>query len=344
MVYSYKICELAIAIAYNVSKEKNPLQSAGYMVQGYNRVYPISELELECLYTLIGARLSLSISISAKQCKMDPENEEYILIFQKNAINLLAELSSMHSNFAEYYFRATCGFLPVPASKKVLRHLANQVTTSIFNFAWKNSAVKLDLSITSTQHLVIKNIASREELHDYVKNLHQQLNSRVLIGNYLEPQPMYLQDTSPLPGSQEIVKPVNLGLDLFVKHGTSVYSPLSGTVMSVFNNRAQYGSGTTVILKHKIEDKFSFFTLYECLSQQSSKSIQVGQEISAGDKLGTVATFENNGNRPSHVHIQVICDMLNYNTKFPGVVKPEEIKLWASLCPDPSILLGLNNS
>ena len=357
MVYSYRLCELAVTIAYTISNEKDKLKSAGYIVQGYNRVNPLTEQELASLYTFIGIRLSISISISAKQSKLDPGNKEYILIFQEQAIKSLTELSAIHPNFAEYYFRSICGLPAVPFSSKVAGYLAKQEVMPIFDFDWKSSAtngnlsknvsrnsvrdLSIDLSVNSPQHHLIKHIASTEELHEYINSSFHKLNSKVLIGKHKEQRFSYLHDEFAIPGFPGEFRSVHLGLDLFVESGTQIYAQLPGTIVSVFNNEGKYGHGPTLILKHKIDDETSFYLRYGCLSRQSVQNVKTGQKISSGERLGIVGTFEENGNWPPHVHVQVICDLLNYKTDFPSSINPTEVELWTSLCPNPSSLFGL---
>jgi len=54
-----------------------------------------------------------------------------------------------------------------------------------------------------------------------------------------------------------------------------------------------------------------------------------------------VGTPDENGGWPPHVHFQVILDLLDEDTGFPGVAYASERALWTGLSPDPNLLLGI---
>jgi hypothetical protein len=51
--------------------------------------------------------------------------------------------------------------------------------------------------------------------------------------------------------------------------------------------------------------------------------------------------FEN-GNWPSHLHVQLIIDMEGWEGDYPGVCKFSEKERWLANCPDPDLMLNLN--
>lgn len=94
-VYSCHICELAIACTYAMLDKQDPLSALKSVVKGYHRQLPLTIHELELLPTLIGARLALSISLSAYEYHKNPKND-YLLASQngaKNLINILISIS-----------------------------------------------------------------------------------------------------------------------------------------------------------------------------------------------------------------------------------------------------------
>ena len=48
-----------------------------------------------------------------------------------------------------------------------------------------------------------------------------------------------------------------------------------------------------------------------------------------------------NGGWPPHLHFQIITDLLDLSTNFPGVARASERALWTSLSPDPNLLLSI---
>jgi len=50
-----------------------------------------------------------------------------------------------------------------------------------------------------------------------------------------------------------------------------------------------------------------------------------------------------NGKSPPHLHFQLILDLLGYEGTFPGVVEYRYRRIWKKICPDPNIILKINN-
>ena len=94
-VYSYHICELAIACTYAMLEKRDPINALMFVVKGYHRHRPLSIDEIELLPFLIGARLALSISISSYEFEQNLQNT-YILVSQKGARNLINHLISLN--------------------------------------------------------------------------------------------------------------------------------------------------------------------------------------------------------------------------------------------------------
>ena len=97
------------------STETDPLAAAAEIVAGYHEVFPLTELELEALYTLICMRLAVSVTNSALQQKLHPDNK-YLLVSERPAWALLEKLSSVDPSLL-YIFSGT------PAGLSLVRKL-----------------------------------------------------------------------------------------------------------------------------------------------------------------------------------------------------------------------------
>jgi Ser/Thr protein kinase RdoA (MazF antagonist) len=75
MVYSYTIADLAIALAYIVLNNAEPLTAATHVVAGYHETLPLEESEIEVLWGLMLMRLCMSVCLAAYQQRQQPENE-----------------------------------------------------------------------------------------------------------------------------------------------------------------------------------------------------------------------------------------------------------------------------
>src|SRR5207253_10281347 len=64
MHHGLTVSEPAIAAAYAILGQEEPLPAAAAMVAGYHRAFPLDDLELRVLYALIGSRLAVSVTNS----------------------------------------------------------------------------------------------------------------------------------------------------------------------------------------------------------------------------------------------------------------------------------------
>jgi 4-aminobutyrate aminotransferase-like enzyme len=170
------------------------------------------------------------------------------------------------------------------------------------------------------------------------------LNVRVGVGRYNEARLLYTSELFGATNARGERRTIHLGLDLFVEAGTEVVAPLDGTVFLMAVNQAAQDYGPVVILRHSTAegaDGEEFFTLYGHLSRDSLKQLRVGQRIRSGEALARVGSLEENGGWPAHLHFQIILDLLNYGTDFPGVAMASQRGVWTGLSPDPNLLLGI---
>jgi len=78
MVYSYTVSDLAIAIAYVVLGEGDPLD----VIAGYTSEFGLLDEERVALWPMVRLRLAMSVCIAAHQMRQQPDNE-YLGISQK---------------------------------------------------------------------------------------------------------------------------------------------------------------------------------------------------------------------------------------------------------------------
>ena len=68
-LFAPRICEAAIAAAYVILDEPEPLKPAAALVAGYHSVNPLLPEELDVFWDLVGARLAVSIAIAAGRAR-----------------------------------------------------------------------------------------------------------------------------------------------------------------------------------------------------------------------------------------------------------------------------------
>jgi 4-aminobutyrate aminotransferase-like enzyme/Ser/Thr protein kinase RdoA (MazF antagonist) len=111
MVYSYTIGELAITIAYAILGKSEPLYCATHIIRGYNSIIPLTEIELDVLFSLICMRLCVSVSISSYQKNLEPEND-YLKISETPAWDMLFYLRKIPLHHPSYVFKQCCNLSP----------------------------------------------------------------------------------------------------------------------------------------------------------------------------------------------------------------------------------------
>jgi 4-aminobutyrate aminotransferase-like enzyme/Ser/Thr protein kinase RdoA (MazF antagonist) len=344
MVYSYTISDLAVAIAYVMLDKPDPLRAAAQVVKGYHAAHPLIENELCMLFGLALMRLCMSVCIAADQQASQPGND-YLGISQDPIRNTLPQLADIHPGFAEAVFREACGFTPFPASEIIVNWLTSHVDefASLLDFDLRARPLTvLDLSVSSP--LLSSNPEQNAEPHltPRIDAAIAEAGAQVGIGRYDEARYFY---TSPSFATGDKItdeyRTVHLGIDLFAPPGTPVYVPLEGIVHSFADNKAPQDYGPVIVLEHRRNGSPTFYTLYGHLSRTSLEGLTLGQKIAKGERLATIGESEANGSWSPHLHFQVITDLMELNTDFPGVARPSQRKVWLSLCPDPNLILGI---
>jgi len=342
--HSLTISELAVACAYIILGKEDRLQAAIPVVRGYHSVYPLEEVELAALYSLIAMRLAVSVVNSAHRKTLLPD-DPYVTISEAPAWDALERLARIHPGFAHYSFRAACGLPAVPQSENIRRWLANNVKTAapILDVDVRTEPCRVfDLSVGSAYLGADPQDAEMAPLTNKIFEDMKRATVRVGIGRYNEPRLLY---TSQLFGDSsnptDERRTIHLGLDLFVEPGVGLHAPVAGVVHTVANNNAPLDYGPVVILRHATGDGQEFFTLYGHLSKDTLSHLEVGQAIVQGQQFARVGTALENGGWPPHLHFQIILDLLDRGANFPGVARASERAVWTSFSPDPNLLLGI---
>lgn len=111
MLHSFTASEPAVAIAYAVLDQPDPLSVAGAIVRGYHATHSLTEDEVSVLFGLVLLRLCLSASLAAHQQRQRPD-DEYLGISQAPLRRTLPLLASIPPDAAEDALREACGFAP----------------------------------------------------------------------------------------------------------------------------------------------------------------------------------------------------------------------------------------
>ena len=192
-----------------------------------------------------------------------------------------------------------------------------------------------------------KNIPANllDDINAFTSYINGQLkasDARYGIGGYAEHRSVYDRSKvfdAQTPGDEP--RRLHLGVDIWGKPHTPVAAPLNSIVHSyAFNN--DFGDyGATIILSHLL-DGITFYTLYGHLSLASIKNMREGDKINKGDLFAEFGIPAENGQWPPHLHFQVIEDLDGWKGDYPGVCKFSQKETWLANCPDPDLVLQLN--
>ena len=344
MLHSFTVADLAIAIAYAILNKPDPLRTAALLVKGYHQENPLHPSEIDALFGLVSMRLCVSVCMAAFQIKQRPD-DEYLLISQRPIQNTLPHWAQIHPRYARAVFRHACGLTPVPQTPKVidwLQNNAHQIAPVLEIDLQVNTCIPIDLGIGSS--LLGADAASITEtsLTPRLFGHMAKSEAKIGLGLYDEARLIY---THPAfnPGTKitDEHRTIHLGLDLFAPAGTRIDAPLKGSLHAFAENATPFDYGPVIVLEHHTDDGTPFYTLYGHLSRESLKGLRLGQTFEAGQKLCTLGTPNVNGGWTPHLHFQIITDLLELGSDFPGVCQYSQRPIWQSFSPDPNLLLRI---
>ncbi|HET7373972.1 MAG TPA: aminotransferase class III-fold pyridoxal phosphate-dependent enzyme, partial [Gemmatimonadaceae bacterium] len=339
MVHSYRVGDLAIAIAYAILDSDDPLTVASDVVRGYRECVSLDDEELASLFGLIALRLCMSACIAADQLRRQPDNL-YLGVSQSAIGRMLPTLAAIPFGLAHAVFREAAGVESAPAAARVSAYLAAQNPAPVIGVDLRREpSIVLDLSVASPLMSGDARENAEPALTQRVFALMRQSNVRVAIGRYDEPRLLYVAPAFALgPRLTDEHRTIHIGLDLFADAGTPVFAPLAGTIHAFADNAAPQDYGPVIVLRHVTDDGTEFFTLYGHLSRESLRGLEVGRRVEAGDQIATLGAADVNGGWTPHLHLQIITDLFGLDTDFPGVARPMQRSVWRALCPDPNLI------
>jgi 4-aminobutyrate aminotransferase-like enzyme len=138
LAYSPLINELAIAITYACYDKKEPLEWASIILASYHKILPLEKKEIDILYYLIAARLSISVCNSAYLKKKYPDNK-HITVSEKPAWKMLRRWLKINPVAAKNKFRTAAGFKttdPVPVDNLIKRR--RKTISQILSLTYSN--------------------------------------------------------------------------------------------------------------------------------------------------------------------------------------------------------------
>ena len=359
MVYSQRVNDVAIAMAYAALGKAEPLAAAAQVAHGYHAANPLTEDEIAALFHLMCMRLCMSACHAARQQAQRPD-DPYLSISQQPIRETLPALAAIHPRFAHYTLRHACGLEPVPHTARIVRWLREHQDefASVIDIDVKTMPVIVfDLSVGS---LLLSSDARENEAEPLTRRLFATLglpltpgptprkgrfaspSRRGVIGvnGYDEARVFYTSPAFMGKTPLDETRTVHMAIDLTLPAGAPVYAPIAGVVHGFEDATDRLDYGPVIVLRHEA-DSDAFFTLYGHLSRESLDGVCVGKPIAKGERIGWIGAAPVNGDWWPHVHFQVITDMLDIPCNFNGSARASQRAVWKSLSPDPNLILQI---
>lgn len=342
MVISHTINDLAIAMAYVALSADDPLAAAAAVAAGYHATYPLPEHEVDALFSLMCMRLAVSACMAARQTAARPD-EAYLSISQQQIATALPALAAIHPRYARYVLRDACGFAPVPHSPAVVAWLTarREQCAPLLGYAF-TAANTAPLDFSAGSALIARDQADNAPalLDARVRQVLAEHGATIGVGGYREPRLIYHWPHEP---KQSEPRTIHMGLDVSMEAGTPLFAPLDGVVFGFEDADAHHDYGPVIVLRHRTtgDTAVDFYTLYGHLTRDSLNGLVIGQPIAKGQCFARIGSAPTNGNWWEHVHVQLITDMLDVPCNVNGAARATHERVWASLCPDPNLLLGI---
>ena len=196
MLYTCTVCDLAIAAAYAIMGQRDPVTAAGHVVAGYHEAFPLTESELEVLYGLICARLATSVALSAEQQKLEPDNP-YLSISERDAWQTLEHLAAIKPAFAHFAFRSACGLPPCPSGGAVvgwLRENHDRFAPVVAASLKGDETLVFDLSVGSPEIEDVAVFLNATAFSEVLFDRMRMSGARAGVGRYDEARLWYCSD------------------------------------------------------------------------------------------------------------------------------------------------------
>ncbi|MEM8962644.1 MAG: aminotransferase class III-fold pyridoxal phosphate-dependent enzyme, partial [Acidobacteriota bacterium] len=310
MVHGYRIGDLAVALAYALFDQPDPLAAAVTGLRGYASVIEPTEDELAVLFPLIGLRLVISACHAAHQQSQRPD-DAYLSISQEPIRRLLPRLLTIPPALAECAFRKTRGLDPKPRARvaEAWLHSVKRQPAGLAPMLDTPAFVGLDLGPTS----------SLFEGDPNAQRAPKAEGESILIGRFGE---LRLRSASQDPDAAPFapLRTASLGLDLWAAPGTAIHAPLAG-------HWRHHEEGGELHLTTGPVPMTLLFSPFQAASPQST-AVEAGQELGTIDDSG-------------HLRLQLLVDRSDLESDPQAFCLPDHLTWWRHLYLDPSLVLDV---
>lgn len=335
MARSPVVCDLAILGAYAILDHEAPEQALAALVGGHQEAFPLSEGEIALIWPLLRMRLAVSVVNSSIEAAARPE-DPYVTISQAPAWRLLER--GIDGGLMALRLRLACGLPATEAAPAVLAWL----DAARGSFApvmgedlngWPKGSLSVATSLQPQNPFDLRPAEAAALGAD---------QGEIWLGGYLEPRLIYTDLAFRKGASQSSSRrTIHLGVDLFAPAGRAVHAPLAGVVVAAEDRTRNLDYGGVAVLRHETPEGHEFHALYGHLDPEFLSRLKPGDRVAAGEAFARLGTPAQNGGWAPHLHFQLALTLAGMGLDWPGVADPDDLELWAAICPNPAALLNL---
>lgn len=347
MSVSARIAEAAIAAAYIMMDADDPLANAAAVLAGYHKSNPLQATEIELFFPAVLMRLAVSVTVSTERKIAEPDNP-YLVQNEAPAWRLLERFHSTDTQLITAYFRAACELDASDTCAEVSAwlHEAKGGFSPLLAVTPLSHAHKLDLSFASAVAVNTPEAPNARGLNYCIAKDLAAAGTDVAVGGWGEARPIYTGAAYGHTGPDPLgpIRTHHLGVDITIAAGSELFAPLGGTVWAVGYAPGPLDYGGYLILEHLLPTGTKFFSLYGHIAPESLTHLPAGTAVEAGDPIGKIGNYNENGGWWPHVHLQLMTEEPMGDGTPPGAC---EIQFWpaaSALFPNPAAFLNLDRT
>jgi 4-aminobutyrate aminotransferase-like enzyme/Ser/Thr protein kinase RdoA (MazF antagonist) len=322
-LFTARVAEVAIAVAYAMLRKDDPLRSACAVVRGFHSVAPLSDEEIAVIFPLAAARLCVNATVWTR--RISSSDHAYGRSRMQYTWPALRKIARISPTFAEVSLRAACG-LPTPRALDESRLSGLFQEVRVVDTA---TLTEVDLSPAGS---VLDDVdwTSQRGVAAAVDALLGDRATRVGFTRHLSPSLLWAAQRGTGPAEPATIQ---LGSTLLAEIGSAIRLPVDGQIVRASDDGPD-------VLKHTVDDLAGSVTFWTCWWGIDLIN-RPGDHLSAGDPLGTVVASPERSGLGAVVQVQIVATEDLALSPPPRRIRVSELADWAALTADPGLLLGL---
>lgn len=324
-LYTARVAEVAIAVAYAMLRQHDPLWAASAVVRGFHSIVPLTTDEIAVIFPLAAARLCVNATVWTR--RTSEADNPYGKTRMRYTWPALRKVAAISPRYAEVVLRSACGLATTPDVDQAAVQRAIEAAGPVTPLAGTELR---EIDLTPAGSLLDDAVWTEpDDVESAIASLLADRSTRAGFMRHLSPLLTWSARRQDSPSEPATLQ---LGASLLVRAGTAVRLPLAGACVAS-------GDQTTVV-RHELDGPAGELVLWSCWSGLTAMA-KAGDRLDAGDELGTAADATDKSGLGPTVRVQLLADEQLALLPPPARIRPREARGWAVLSLDPAAYLGL---